>query len=259
MRKAAVLALRQAGRSAFLITHQHELEALDALPCWMLRLFMALLRCSNFETGAGDTTYAALLAMLTPIQPRRGPRHFVPDLQALKKAVRVLEERRLISRDKLHSQATERLLFLVAPRYAEARPKAKREPQTRTPVDSGKSSNHALSRPVKAKTRTPNSNPSSPITSSHIKESQLSTSQRVDAVPSDVRDRLDEVRRSVARGERKSGPQGGQNIARSARTPPGAAPPVSPQGDPFPAQQPSTDRRGGDGAATMKAIGALLP
>lgn len=257
MRKAAVLALRKAD-SAFIIIHQHETDALDALPLWMTRLFMALLRSANFATGVGDTTYAHLLALLTPIQPRRGPRHFIPDMQALKKAIRVLEERRLIARDKLHSQATERLLFLVTPRYAEARPKRKLESQTRTPVDSGKASAHAGYKATKSKTRTPNSNPSSKNTSLNIKEAELSTLGKVGAVPTELLDRLDEVRRRVARGGEKRAPKGADQSGLRP-TPPGAAPPVSPQGDPFTPEQPSTDRRGGDSPATMQSLGALLP
>lgn len=256
MRKAAVLALRQA-RAAFLIIHQHELEALDALPCWMHRLFTALLRCSNFETGAGDTTYATLLAMLTPIQPRRGPRHFIPDMQALKKAVRVLEERRLVRRDKHHSQASERLFFMVDPRYTEARPTRKLKPQTRTPVDSPEASIHAASSATPPKTRTPNSNPSSKNTISHIKETKLSTPlpHVATKAPAHVADLMARLPRRA--GGEKRAPEGA-NPSGLRPTPPGAAPPVSPCGDPFPAEQPSTDRRSGDDTATMQHIGAAL-
>lgn len=172
-RIAAVKAVRQSG--AFLLLHEHEAAVLDALPGWAYRLFLALLRASNFNSGQGDTTYSNLERAMRPIQPRSGPRHFVPDLQAIKKLVRQLEERRILSRDKLHSQDQGRLLFMVAPRYAEARPLPKLEPLTRTPVDSVEPSIHAGSEATEGGTRTPNSNPSSGGKKLHIGRDELST------------------------------------------------------------------------------------
>lgn len=175
MRKSAVYALRQALKEGFVILLQRELEALDALPGWMTRLYTALLRCSDYGTGKGDTSYANLQALMTPIQPRSGPKHFVPDLQAIKKAVRLMEQRQLLTRDKLHSQDQSRLLFMTIPRYEKVRPKAELEPLTRTPVDNRKAKKHAASSGAVDGTRTPNSNPSSTVNLSHIKEAELST------------------------------------------------------------------------------------
>ena len=172
----ATLALRTATKTgAFLIIHEHELAALDALPLWMTRLFTALLRQADHATGRGQVTYAALLARLQPLQPRSGPRHYVPDMQALKRAIDTLESRRLIARDALHSQALQALVFQVVPRYEKARPKRKLDPQTRPPVDSAESSTGAASSPIADGTRPPNLTPSSAINSLHSKEGDLST------------------------------------------------------------------------------------
>jgi hypothetical protein len=181
MRKVAVLALKKASKGgAFLITHQYEIEVLDAFPLWVTRLFNALLRCCDFHSGAGRVTYAHLVAMLTPIQPRRGPRHYVPDVQAIKKVVRELEARLVLARDKAHSEAEKTLIYELAPRYASVRPSPKLEPQTRTPVDSRKASKHAASSPVAVETRTLNSNPSFNNEFLHSKEGELSTCGQVD-------------------------------------------------------------------------------
>jgi hypothetical protein len=85
MKKAAIIALRHA-KGAFLILHQHEMEVLRSLPSWELSLFTALLQHANHATGRGRTTYAALVASLTPIQPRRGPQHYVPTVAAIRRA-----------------------------------------------------------------------------------------------------------------------------------------------------------------------------
>ena len=169
MRKARVLALRKASQGgAFLIMHQHELDVLDALPLWFDRLFRALIHCSDFRTGAGQVSYARLVALLTP-------KHYAPDAQAIKKAVRELEARLIVARDKAHSQAEQLLFFAVAPRYAEVRQKAELEPQTRTPPKPRKASNDAGSSVAVARTRTPDSNPSFNKVSVHSKEGELST------------------------------------------------------------------------------------
>lgn len=175
MKKVAVYALKRALKEGFLILRQSELEALDALPGWMTRLFTAMLRCSDYGTGKGETSYANLQALLTPIQPRSGPKHFVPDIQAIKKAVRLLEERCLLSRDKLHSQDQGRLLYLVMPRYEETRPKAELKPPTRTPANARKAPVNRVSEAAEGGTETPDSNPSSAAIFSHIKEGNLST------------------------------------------------------------------------------------
>jgi hypothetical protein len=104
----------------------------------MTRLFVHLVRISNFRTGAGSTTFAQLVIMLTPLQPRSGPRYYVPDAQAVRKAVVGFEERRILARDQTRRDGTQFLFFMVLDRGAQARPMPKLEGGTRTPVDNGK-------------------------------------------------------------------------------------------------------------------------
>lgn len=205
MKRVAVLAMRRAHQAGFTIVHDHELAALDALPMWMTRLFMALLRVANHATGAGQITYASLMAKMEPLQPRSGPRHFVPTMQALKRAIDTLEARCLIRRDQLHSQATQALVFQVDPRYEKARSRRKQDPQTRPPASSENvNADNGLQQPSEG-TRPPNSTPSSGMNSDHSKDGELSTD----------RDRARAVRAAVraALGRRGAGgeasPQGG--------------------------------------------------
>lgn len=203
MKKVAVYALRKA-TGAFLILHEHELDALAALPLWFASLFTALLRCADHATGAGSTNYRALTARLQPIQPRTGPRLFAPDEQAVKKAVRKLEERRLLRRDKLHSQDSRCLFFVVDPRYAKSRPDAELEPLTRTPTKHRRASNGAACSQMAPGTRPPNSNPSSVIVSYHSKEAELSTGR--EAINQRLRETVDQMR--GARGVETRAPKG---------------------------------------------------
>lgn len=207
MKKTAVKALQQA-TGAFLIVFQHEVEVLDSLPLWFHRLFAALVRCSDFKTGHGDCTYERLANLMTPIQPRQGVQHFAPDLQAIKKAVRTLEDRRILARDKRYSQAQGRLIFDLLPRYAQARPKSQFEPLIRTPVDSGKASIDAAHIDAGSPIRTPNSNPSSTVNSFHIKEEKLSTCGQV------------ETRGSARLGGKIGPPRGADMSPASPGTPP---------------------------------------
>ncbi|MFG6440531.1 hypothetical protein [Roseateles sp. LKC17W] len=169
----AVKAARQTG--AFLLIHEHEAAVLDALPGWMWRLFTVLLRASNYDDGQGETSYSHLLRAMTPLQPRSGPRHFVPDVQAIRKAVKLLEDRRILARDKRHSIDEGRLFFVVAPRYAVARPQPKLEQATRTGRKAKKPNADAGSEAMQAGTRTANSNSSPTGNSFHLGEGELST------------------------------------------------------------------------------------
>lgn len=175
MRKSAVYATKKTLAEGFVAVSLNELEALEALPSWMTKLFLNLVRFTNFQTGRGESTYAALLRRLTPIQPRSGPKHYVPDLQALKKAIRLLEDRGLMRRDKLASQEEGALLYVVLPRVAPARPKRELEPPTRTPAKRAKAPIHRGSEAEGEGTRTPDSNPSSTGCISHIESSELPT------------------------------------------------------------------------------------
>lgn len=175
MRKSAVYATKQAVADGFVMVSLNELEALEALPSWMTKLFLQLVRFTNFHTGRGESTYAALLRRLTPIQPRSGPKHYVPDLQALKKAVRLLEDRGLVRRDKLASQDEGKLLYVVLARVPSVRPRSELEPPTRTPAKRAKAPIHRGSEATGEGTRTLDSNPSSTGCISHIESSELPT------------------------------------------------------------------------------------
>ena len=122
MKKTAVKAssLLQAG-SSYCQVHGHELAVLDSLPAWMTRLFMALVRISDFKTGIGSTTFTQLVVMLTPLQPRNGRKHYVPNVQAIRKGVVLFEARRILARDKALSQGERLLFFTVFGRGAQAR------------------------------------------------------------------------------------------------------------------------------------------
>jgi len=174
--KRAAIALRKA-QGAFLILHMHEMEVLRSLPSWMVSLFTALLQHADHATGHGQVSYAVLASMLAPIQPRSGPRLFAPDIQAIKKAVRQLEARLIVARDKRASMNAALLFFAVVPRYESVRPNPKLEPLTRTPVDSRKPSVDAGSEGVGSGTRTPNSNPSSIIEILIHSDAELSTAE----------------------------------------------------------------------------------
>lgn len=101
---------------SYLKVFDFESAVLLTLPCWHFRLFMVLLTFCDFRTGVGRATFEALAYGMTPIQPRTGPKHYTPDVQALKKAVRGFQERGLMSRDKRRSEHDRTLHYLVQPR-----------------------------------------------------------------------------------------------------------------------------------------------
>ena len=133
MKRVAVRALRKPKGGRFIIVFEYELEVLRTLPPWMRALFEELAACCNFSTGAGQTTCAALIARLTPIQPRSGPRLYVPDAQAIRKALKRFETCDIVTRLKNASQAGECLFFEIEPRGAKVRPQPKLDKGTRTP------------------------------------------------------------------------------------------------------------------------------
>lgn len=124
--------------SSYCKLHMHELEVLDSLPLWMTRLFLALVRISDFKTGMGSTSFGQLVAMCTPLQPRRGPREYVPNERAVRDAVVGFEARRILARDKAASEQARLLFFAVCDRHVEVRPKPKLGGVTPRGVDSRK-------------------------------------------------------------------------------------------------------------------------
>jgi len=181
LRISAIRAAKQTG--AFRLLHEHEEDVLMSLAPWAYRLFAMLLRCASHKTGQGETSYAHLEKLMQPIQPRTGPKLFAPDVQAIKKMIRQLEDRRIISRDKAHSQAEGRLFFMVAPRYAEARPLAELEPLSRTPAKSKKAPIHRGNVDQNAELESPIRTALTTGIQSHFEDGQLSTGGQLPAPP----------------------------------------------------------------------------
>ncbi len=128
--KATRRSLRRASEgAAYLILHKHEWHALEQLQGWAARLFLTLLWFVDHKTGQGQVTYPMLADCMAPAQPARGPRLFVPDIQAVRRMVREFEQLRILSRDVKHSDGNTALFFEVAPRYEQARPKQNSTPK----------------------------------------------------------------------------------------------------------------------------------
>ena len=101
----------------FMKIYLHEVDVLRDLPSWYTALFMWLIDSSDYDTGCGITTYAHLISALTPAQPSRGgPRHYVPDRNAITRALRALERARILLRDTERSMNGDGLFFELAPR-----------------------------------------------------------------------------------------------------------------------------------------------
>ena len=122
VRRAAVRALQKPVGGRFIILWQHKLDVLRSLPLWMRALFEELVACCDFTTGAGLTSYEALIQRLTPIQPSHGPRHFAPNAHAIRDALVRFSEGFIMIRRTADSQAGQGLFFELAPRMAEVRP-----------------------------------------------------------------------------------------------------------------------------------------
>jgi hypothetical protein len=145
MRKAARVATDSAKHApGFIALFDHELACLDPLPAWMLRLFVHVVRSSNFVSGAGMTRLADLVKLMTPIQPRSGPKHYVPDVWAVRRAILAFERACILVRDKRRSAKEGFVFFLVAPRVAKVRPTPGLAGGTRRGVDNRKASIHAV-------------------------------------------------------------------------------------------------------------------
>lgn len=135
MKQSAQLALHRTSR--YVLLFEHELEVLDTLPLWMTRLFVALIRSSNYQTGHGRTTYAQLVDALRPLQPARGGRrHYAPDEKAILRAIAGFQRRHIVARDTGWNQTAGGLFFELAPRRLKARPQASSVTGLRHPRDS---------------------------------------------------------------------------------------------------------------------------
>jgi hypothetical protein len=118
MRLSAVTAARHAAAAGFVLIHREEERVLDTLPLWYSALWRVLVRLSSFRTGHGRTTIAELIERLTPIQPRTGKRHYVPDRKAIERAVATLEGRGILRRNAHANVQAQALFFSIDPRGA---------------------------------------------------------------------------------------------------------------------------------------------
>ena len=150
MRHAATRAPTLPDYSGFVKFFQHEWFVLATLPAWHLRLFGELLVRSDYRTGVGTASVPDLVVSLQPIQPRTGPKHYAPNVQAIKKAIRGFESRLILARDKRRSDRAKVLHYLVAGRNAKPRPDSELDPLIRTPVNNRKAKRGAAYRPLDA-------------------------------------------------------------------------------------------------------------
>lgn len=134
MKQVAKRALHRSHR--YVLIYEHEYEVLDGLPYWMERLFRVLVQLSIYRTGLGQTTYRELVERMAVLQPRTGKRHYVPDQWAVWRALVTFSESHILWRNTGWSQKAGAIFFELAPRTAQARPKAERAPGARTPPTS---------------------------------------------------------------------------------------------------------------------------
>ena len=255
MKQIRTAALSRHVASPFVRVDGLELLQLRKLPHLAFRLFVELLALDRDNDGRISTSYAVLVALLDFDQAPGAHAGDKPTLQRVRTALGALVAMHLVRVDRIKNEKAKGLFLRIKPRAnlsaseggnnrPSNRPRKAAEPASMRPsADHQPGEQQTEQQGVQDESLNPKSLPV----------------HRPAGVPSAVREATAKLKRDLARGGRKAGPQGGQTIARSARTPPGAAPPVSPQGDPSPPEQPSTDRRGGKGAATMKPLGALLP
>lgn len=255
MKQIRTAALSRHIASPFVRLDGLELLQLRKLPNLAFRLFIELLNLDRLNTGRIETSYAVLLALLDFDQAPGAHASDKPTVQRVRTALDTLAAMQLVRIDRIKNEKAKGLFLRVTPRTSLSASKDGINRRSNRPEKAAKP---ASMRP-RAIHQLGEQQTEQQGIQDEVFPSISPTIHRPEGVPSAVAERLDSVRRSVARGGRKAGPQGGQNVARSARTPPGAAPPVSPQGDPFTPEQPPTERRGGDSPATMKPIGALLP
>ncbi len=109
--------------------HPHELAALAGLPAWCIALLVALIKRSNYKTGAGRTGYGELINALTPDQPERGPRLWAPSRDDIKAQLARLCALRILTLDRMRSEQLQCLIFELCPRVAQRVPTAKLPPE----------------------------------------------------------------------------------------------------------------------------------
>lgn len=95
---------------------QDELASLMLLPPWYLRLFVHLIQLSDPRSGQGQTSYTELQELLTPLQPRSGPKFDVPTAKAVRTALDRFVEMGVMTRSSGDNASSRVLRFAVATR-----------------------------------------------------------------------------------------------------------------------------------------------
>lgn len=90
-----------------------------------IALYFLIVTQANFTTGELVTNYPRLIELCTPPAPERGRRLPAPSLEQVRRAMRWLENARLLVRDKDGNEAQGILRLRVRRRDAVARLKAK--------------------------------------------------------------------------------------------------------------------------------------
>ena len=90
-----------------------------------VHLYFLITSQSNFKTGELITNYTRLIELCTPPAPERGRRMPAPTLEQVRRALRWMEEARLLKRDTVSNEAQQTLRLRVRKRDAKPRQKPK--------------------------------------------------------------------------------------------------------------------------------------
>jgi hypothetical protein len=254
MKQIRTAALSRHVASPFVRLDGLELLQLRKLPHLAFRLFVELLGLDRMNTGRVETSYAVLLALVDFDQVAGAHAADKPTLKRVRTALEALIALHLVRVDRIKNEKSKSLFLRIQPRavlsasdagkgrrtgrHEKAAKPASMRPSEESVSEEGQTEGQGI--------QDLNLSPISPVMHTPTKP------------PAALADRLAKLPRGAARGGEKRAPKGARPSGLRP-TPPGASPPVSPQGDPFPPEQPSPDRRGGILPAPMKRIGAVLP
>jgi hypothetical protein len=90
-----------------------------------VHLYFLITSQSDFKTGELKTNYPRLIELCTPPAPERGRRMPAPTLEQVRRALRWLEESRLLKRDTASNEVQQTLNLRVRKRDAKPRKKPK--------------------------------------------------------------------------------------------------------------------------------------
>lgn len=128
MRQVSAFAFKRPGAAWLLVTADEDTR-LDGFEAWFYKLFVCLVKWSDFRTGHGRTGYGELVTALTPDQPERGPRLWAPSRDDVRQAIKRLEAAGLVAIDRVKSEKAKALFFHVQPRTRNSAPARKLPPE----------------------------------------------------------------------------------------------------------------------------------